>query len=194
MKKLSVAALIIGAFVIYSFLHAGSSGAVLAPKTPTTGGSAASAATATATSAPPRPSPTATATVTTNTASSTPTPTPSPTATSAPPPVTPTPTATSGGLADGSYTGTVADAQWGYIQVKAVISQGKLTDVQFLQYPNDRSRSVYINSIADPELRTEAIQAQSAQVDIITGATDSSEAFIQSLSDALSQAGGQASK
>lgn len=99
------------------------------------------------------------------------------------------PTATpTGQYRDGSYTGTVADAQWGYVQVKAVIKGGKLTDVQWLQYPNDRSRSVEINSIADPELTSEAVQAQNAQVDIITGATDSSEAFIQSLSDALSQA------
>ena len=91
-------------------------------------------------------------------------------------------------LKDGSYTGSVADAQWGYIQVKAVIQNGKITDVQFLQYPNERDRSVMINSYADPQLTSEAIQAQSANVDIVTGATDSSEAFIQSLSDALSQA------
>ncbi|HAE82418.1 MAG TPA: FMN-binding protein [Ktedonobacter sp.] len=89
---------------------------------------------------------------------------------------------------DGSYTGSVADALWGYIQVKAVIQNGKITDVQFLQYPNERDRSVMINSYADPQLTSEAIQAQSANVDIVTGATDSSEAFIQSLSDALSQA------
>jgi uncharacterized protein with FMN-binding domain len=89
---------------------------------------------------------------------------------------------------DGSYTGSVADAQWGYIQVKAIIKNGKITDVQFLQYPNERERSVYINSIADPELTSEAIQAQSAQVDYISGATDTSEAFMQSLSDALAQA------
>ncbi len=89
---------------------------------------------------------------------------------------------------DGSYTGSVADAQWGVVQVKAVIQHGKITDVQFLQYPNDRSRSIDINSIADPQLTSEAIQAQSANVDIVTGATDSSDAFIQSLTDALSQA------
>ncbi len=89
---------------------------------------------------------------------------------------------------DGSYTGSVADAQWGNIQVKAIIQNGKLTDVQFLQYPNDRNRSIDINNYADPQLASEAIQAQSAQVDVISGATDSSEAFIQSLSDALSQA------
>jgi len=89
---------------------------------------------------------------------------------------------------DGSYTGSVADAQWGNIQVKAVIQNGKITDVQFVQYPNERSRSVMINDYADPQLTSEAIQAQSVNVDIITGATDTSEAFMQSLSDALTQA------
>lgn len=89
---------------------------------------------------------------------------------------------------DGTYTGSVADAQWGVVQIQATIQNEKITNVQFLQYPNDRSRSVEINSYADPILVNEAIQAQSANVDIVSGATDSSEAFIQSLSDALSQA------
>ncbi len=89
---------------------------------------------------------------------------------------------------DGAYAGSVADAQWGYVQVQAVISGGKITEVKFLQYPNDRYRSVLINQYADPQLSSEAVQAQSAQVDIISGATDSSFAFIQSLSDALTQA------
>ncbi len=89
---------------------------------------------------------------------------------------------------DGTYTGGVADAQWGYVQVQVVIRNSRMADITFLQYPNDRNRSVEINNYADPQLIQEAIQAQSAQVDIITGATDSSEAFMQSLSDALSQA------
>ena len=102
---------------------------------------------------------------------------------------TPPATSTSGSLyKDGSYTGSVADAQWGYIQVKTIIQNGKITDVQFLQYPNERNRSVAINSYADPQLTSEAIQAQSASVDIVTGATDTSEAFMQSLSDALARA------
>ena len=102
----------------------------------------------------------------------------------------PTTTGTTSGALykNGSYTGSVADAQWGYIQVKAIIQNGKITDVQFLQSPNDRNRSIDINNYADPQLTSEAIQAQSAQVDVISGATDSSEAFIQSLSNALSQA------
>jgi uncharacterized protein with FMN-binding domain len=89
---------------------------------------------------------------------------------------------------NGSYTGAAADAQWGYIQVKISIQNGKLTNVQFLQYPNHRDRSVEINNYAMPQLSSEAISAQSAQVDVISGATDTSEAFIQSLGDALSQA------
>ncbi|GHO50369.1 hypothetical protein KSX_85320 [Ktedonospora formicarum] len=104
---------------------------------------------------------------------------------------TPDATTTLGALyKDGSYTGSVADAHWGNVQVKVVIQNGKITDVSFLQYPNERSRSVMINEYADPQLSSEAIQAQSANVDIVTGATDTSEAFMQSLADALSQAKG----
>lgn len=98
-------------------------------------------------------------------------------------------TPTSGGsYKNGSYTGAAADAQWGNIQVKITIQNGRLTNVQFLQYPNHRDRSVEINNYAMPQLTSEAIQAQKARVDLISGATDTSEAFVQSLGDALSQA------
>lgn len=89
---------------------------------------------------------------------------------------------------DGTYTGSVADAFYGNIQVQAVIKGGKITDVKFLQYPNDRPNSVAINQQAMPYLRQEAIQAQSANVDGVSGATDTSQAFVQSLSAALQQA------
>lgn len=89
---------------------------------------------------------------------------------------------------DGQYTGVVADAFYGNIQVKAIISGGKISDVQFLQYPNDRRTSIEINTQAMPYLRYEAIQVQNAQVDIISGATDSSRAFRTSLESALAQA------
>jgi len=92
------------------------------------------------------------------------------------------------GLKDGQYTGTAADALYGNIQVKAFIQGGKITDVQFLQYPNDRSNSIRINQQAMPYLKQEAIAAQTSQVDIISGATDTSSAFIQSLASALTQA------
>lgn len=93
-----------------------------------------------------------------------------------------------GNYKDGTYTGSVTDAQWGNIQVQVVIQNGKMTNITFLQYPNERERSVIINDYADPRLVSEAIQAQSANVDAITGATDTSDAFSQSLNDALSQA------
>jgi uncharacterized protein with FMN-binding domain len=89
---------------------------------------------------------------------------------------------------DGQYTGTAADAYYGNIQVQATIQGGKLADVQFLQYPSDQHNSVEINSQAMPLLKQEAIQAQSANVNTITGATDTSQAFVQSLTAALTAA------
>lgn len=89
---------------------------------------------------------------------------------------------------NGVYTGSPADAFYGLIQVQAAITNGKISDISFLQYPNDRSTSIMINQQAMPYLKQEAIQAQSAQVDIISGATDSSMAFRQSLQSALAQA------
>lgn len=89
---------------------------------------------------------------------------------------------------DGTYTGSSTDAFYGNIQVKAVIAGGKITDVQFLQHPDHATRSIAINIVAMPNLKQEAIQAQSADVNIVSGATDSSNAFIQSLSSALTQA------
>lgn len=89
---------------------------------------------------------------------------------------------------DGSYVGNVEDAFYGNVQVKVIISGGQINDVQFLDYPHDRNTSVRINTQAMPYLKQEAIQAQSANVDIVSGATATSEAFIQSLSSALSQA------
>ena len=89
---------------------------------------------------------------------------------------------------DGQYTGAVADAFYGNVQVQTTISNGKITDVQFLQYPSDRTRSQMISNMAMPVLKQEAIAAQSANVDAVTGATQTSRAFIQSLQSALSQA------
>ncbi|HTL39794.1 MAG TPA: FMN-binding protein [Methylomirabilota bacterium] len=115
---------------------------------------------------------------------------------SSPSQTTPTPTTpapgtkiqSKGQYKDGSYTGSVADAFYGNLQVKAVISGGKITDVVFLDYPHDRSTSLMINRQASVYLKQEAIQAQSANVNIVTGATDSSIAFRQSLAFALNQA------
>jgi uncharacterized protein with FMN-binding domain len=158
MKKTIVSAILISIFVLYCFLHAANAVAIVPTATPTSRSSSSS------TSAP-----TATATSSTTPTSGA--------------------TSTSGSTyKNGTYTGNVADAQWGVVQVQVVIQNGEIINVQFLQYPNERNRSVEINSYADPILVNEAIKAQSAKVDIVSGATDTSQAFIQSLSNALSQA------
>lgn len=89
---------------------------------------------------------------------------------------------------DGVFTGPAVDAYYGSVQVEALIQSGKLVDVKFLQYPRDQRTSQNINSQAMPYLKSEAIQAQSANVNMISGATFTSKAFRQSLSSALSQA------
>lgn len=98
------------------------------------------------------------------------------------------PVVSRGKYKDGTYTGSAADAFYGNIQVRVSIASGKISKVDFLQYPNDRGHSIEINQYAMPILSQEAITAQSASVDIVSGATDTSQAFIQSLSNALSQA------
>ncbi len=119
---------------------------------------------------------------------------PSPAQPVAPPPAAsppPQPPAVAkGAYKDGSYTGSIADAFYGPLQVKVVIKGGKLTDVEFLQYPNDRQTSIRISNESMPRLKSEAIQAQSAQVDVVSGATQTSDAFRESLASALSQASG----
>jgi uncharacterized protein with FMN-binding domain len=103
-------------------------------------------------------------------------------------PTSPAPAVASNGLKDGTYTGPSVDVRWGNVQVQATIQKGQLSNVQFLDYPRDRRTSARINSIAGPELLQEAMQAQSANVDLITGATLTSEGFQESLQAALQSA------
>jgi len=89
---------------------------------------------------------------------------------------------------DGTYTGSEADAYYGWVKVQAVIQNGKIANVSFLEYPSDRRTSRAINAQAMPWLQQEAIQAQSARINIISGATLTSEAFANSLQAALNAA------
>jgi len=96
--------------------------------------------------------------------------------------------ASTSGLNDGSYRGPVVNAYYGLMQIEAVVRQGRLATIHVLRYPNTHSTSIYINHQALPMLRDEVISAQSARVDIVSGATLSSRAFIQSLGAALRKA------
>ena len=114
-------------------------------------------------------------------------PTPTPSDTSAP---TPTPTPSSAGptYKDGQYTGQDFPNQFGDTQVKVTISGGRITNIQPLQLPFDRQRSAEISQYAAPLLHDEVLQAQSAQIDSLSGATYTSDAYAQSVQSALDQA------
>lgn len=90
--------------------------------------------------------------------------------------------------ADGNYTGPMVDAYYGLVQIEAIVQNGRLASIKVLRYPSDRRTSRFINRIALPRLHREVVRAQSARVNIISGATLTSEAFIQSLDGALRQA------
>jgi len=93
------------------------------------------------------------------------------------------------GLKSGTFTGRREYAYYGYVRVQAVVQSGKVVDVKILEYPSDNGRSRYINSIALPYLIQETVDAQSYRVDLISGATFTSSAFVKSVTDALRQAG-----
>jgi uncharacterized protein with FMN-binding domain len=120
-------------------------------------------------------------------ASPTPSASPSPSDSSAP---TPTPAPSGPTYKDGQYTGQDFQNQFGDTQVKVTISGGKITDVQALQLPFDRQRSAEISQYAAPQLHDEVLQAQSAQIDSLSGATYTSDSYAQSVQSALDQAHG----
>ena len=91
-------------------------------------------------------------------------------------------------LANGTDTGSVVQTRFGPVQVQVTIAGGKITDVTALQLPSDRQRSAEISGIVGPMLQSEALTAQSAQIDLISGATYTSDAYAQSLQSALDQA------
>jgi uncharacterized protein with FMN-binding domain len=87
-----------------------------------------------------------------------------------------------------TVTGDVASTQWGPVQVQLTLQGGKITDVNVAQYPNGNHRDVEINDYALPILIDETKQAQSAQIDMVSGATVTSDGYIRSLQSALDQA------
>jgi uncharacterized protein with FMN-binding domain len=111
--------------------------------------------------------------------------------TGAPPPGTvpstgSAPTTTTG--ATRTVDGDPVDNQYGTVQVRVTLQGNTITAVTALQMPFDRERSQYISQQAEPYLRQEALQAQSAQIDLVSGATYTSDSYAQSLHSALDKA------
>jgi uncharacterized protein with FMN-binding domain len=106
---------------------------------------------------------------------------------------TPTPTPTPGdstpGTATGTFTGDTIDTPYGPVQVAVTLDHGRLTDVRVLQTPSDNARDRQIAAYAVPQLTREALAAQSAHIDSVSGASYTSAGYVDSLQSALDQAG-----
>lgn len=106
--------------------------------------------------------------------------------TASPPGVVSTPPDTTGAR---TVNGSVVDTEFGPYQVQATFSGTTITDVRIITEPGD-GHSQRIASRAEPILRDEALQAQSARVDTVSGATITSEAYARSLQAAIDANGG----
>ena len=95
---------------------------------------------------------------------------------------------TSSGTAS-TVTGSVASTRWGPVQVSITVTDGKITAVDVPQYPTGNGKDRQINASALPILTKETLSAQSADIDMVSGATVTSEGYVQSLQSALDQAG-----
>ena len=96
--------------------------------------------------------------------------------------------ASSSGLKDGTFTGQSVDTRYGPVQVRVTVSGGKITQVDVPTYPTESFRDQEINQQAVPQLVSETLSAQSAKIDMVSGATFTSDGYEQSLQSALDQA------
>ncbi len=97
-------------------------------------------------------------------------------------------TVTGSGTAS-TVTGSVASTRWGPVQVSILVTDGKITAVDVPRYPTGNGKDRQINATALPILTKETLSAQSADIDMVSGATVTSEGYVQSLQSALDQAG-----
>lgn len=108
-----------------------------------------------------------------------------------PPPSESTSTDSAGttSASSGTVTGDVAQTRWGPVQVQLEVSGSTITNVTILQYPDSNGRDVEIASYSLPRLIQETLDAQGDSISMVSGATYTSEGYLQSLQSALDQAG-----
>jgi uncharacterized protein with FMN-binding domain len=90
-----------------------------------------------------------------------------------------------------TVNGDAVDTQWGPVQVQVTLSGSKITAVRVLRQPDGNQRDFEINSYAIPQLKSETLRAQSANIDSVSGASVTSDGYIQSLQSALDLAAGR---
>jgi uncharacterized protein with FMN-binding domain len=87
-----------------------------------------------------------------------------------------------------TYTGASASTRWGDVQVAITVTNGKISSVQVPVYPHRNDRDEEINGFALPILTQETMSAQNADIDTVSGATVTSDGYLQSLQSALDAA------
>jgi uncharacterized protein with FMN-binding domain len=117
------------------------------------------------------------------TASPAPTATSTPSATAAP--SAPSSASAAPAVTTKTVTGDSVDTAYGPVQVKVTFEGTRITAIDAVQYPTESGRDQEINAQAIPMLRQEALASQSAKIDSISGATYTSEGYIQSLQSAI---------
>lgn len=100
----------------------------------------------------------------------------------------PSATTSTSGYQDGTYTGAATNTRFGAVQVQVTVSGGKITAVDVPAYPDGNGRDRQINERAVPQLVSETMDAQSADIHMVSGATYTSNGYLQSLQSALDQA------
>jgi uncharacterized protein with FMN-binding domain len=88
-----------------------------------------------------------------------------------------------------TFDGEAVGTRYGDVQVEIVVTDGKVTSADAIAYPTENGRDRQINAYALPILNDEVVAAQSAKIDMVSGASVTSRGYIQSLQDALDQAG-----
>jgi uncharacterized protein with FMN-binding domain len=88
-----------------------------------------------------------------------------------------------------TITGAVESTMYGPMQVKVTLTGTRITNVAVVQETNDGQESQQIDSFSIPKLTAETLAAQSARIDTVSGATQTSTGYIGSLQSALDQAG-----
>ncbi len=88
-----------------------------------------------------------------------------------------------------TVTGPAAQTQWGPVQVQITVSGSQISDVQVLQYPYNNPKDQQINDYALPILVDQTLEAQNADIDMVSGATVTSSGYLQSLQAALDEVG-----
>ena len=88
----------------------------------------------------------------------------------------------------GTYTGDAVQTRFGPVQVEITVENGAITASEVTQVPWNDRKDQEINGRAVPVLNAEAVDAQSADIDMVSGATYTSQAYVESLQSAIDRA------